>query len=975
LGEINDAQLAGILRVAAPAPGTALQIDINGINININVIINNAIKDGIDKNSPELLGYLMYNIIRDSDNNLNNQLAGVAQNQINILKSIQKMVTHLFSINRDFEQTPSKIPDINIKSNALHIANTKPKKTKDGYIYRNKDGRGPNNRQNIRPKIGYITTTYEMNVNDSNIGQLIGQVGSASLISPHFRQLKYNTIIMILSKIRWVPAPALVLGPANGDNYFYENSSLMKKLHKFVNSMNVKEEKKTTYALMIIGKLIDSILNNFMNNAITGFSNKFILDLLKTTDLKFNKDNLIFKEDEQFKLNFKEIFKQTIDYFQKKIHDQNQDIDYEKLFKSTVVIKDQDELDHNQNKLSKFDHYIFSINYHSGNTTFEKMCFKIEMDVLESLINNFSSINHQDSVGNTPLHYAINIQHKEAIELLIKNGAKIIGVKNESNQTPLDYAIDLLKMHNKTLLEKDDLPNLLYENLCKSYTTSIEDFIDEKGKYKNNYIQYLENVMPMLIIMYNQYLFSRAKNYHKEWTYEDHQQLIKLFNDYGMKTPNNYHKKCNFIEFNTDEIKELMKSSKNIHVLKYQLKRNNKEKNKYDDKKNMLQKQIDNIQKDIDNLNGGDASDNVYIDELKQQIVDLQGEIRSIDAEISDLYVDNMETNLDNRVDILANDFSQSVANFKNGAMKRFNKPIYQFYEEVFDNVTNMNNRNNNKDWRIYNQMWDNYIKSDKKLKNIENTHLSIILIIQQIINRLRDKTKINDIYNDISVLNKFYKNICVDIIEGLNTLPFELDIQKNFPLYEFVNMAKHILHHVVTRSFFYIIVKLIYKYVKNRTIVPNDQNKGDYINDIVQKILEDDSNGESLIDLLNAPNYKWEEQIIKVTLVLYNGDYDEDKEIKDIDDMFIKITNILLNNKLIPIVEDSEMITYLKDYLYTYYKDAMYIKTIHQMHQLFDSYNRYILNEARYLDIIEILLAEIKPSNDKNRDIQVLSI
>ena len=860
----------------------------------------------------------------------------------------------------------------------------------NGYIFRNKEnGLFPN----PNPNIEYQIIALPINIEDANT-QLLGS------LYEHFRQLKYNTIIRILSEIHTIDQD-------------YETNELLKIVDNFIKNIGVSDNKKTEYALIIIGRTIDKVLNNFIKNSINRFSNKYTADLLKQENLDMTQDisnryqniygnniqvnniQVTLNEDQQFKLNFKEIFNETIEDFKNLLgtglNAGNNEI-FEKLFKSTVVAKDEDELeDNSSDKLSKFEHYIFSINYHSGNTNFEKMCFDIDPNVIKYLLKK-SNINHKDTVGNTPIYYAIHIQHKDIIDMLLKSDAKLVGTINNSNQTPIDYAIQLLQTHNEVLITENDqydLSKLLYNNLCKTYTDSVIEFIDEKGKFKNNYIPYNETIMPMLIIMYNQYLFSRANSYYKEWTYDDHKKLIKLFNDYDFKISSEYYKKMSFLELDVNEIKDIISSSKNTHVLKYQIKRNKIKKEKYDKDIEMYNNQINNIRKNINEI-----QDQLYINQLNQKITNLQNKIANLQQKINNMQNNNLETNMNNRITNLSNQFNNLLTTFKNNTiMTRFNKQIYVFYEDVFKEITDIKDEithfarvlppnnplvigppnfetkdwNIVTDWRLYIKLWDNYTKQSNKLEKIENIHLIIVLLIKKITVKLK-KTSINEsnkdtiikIKDDLNLLNKFYKNICVNTIEDFYTLPQELEENKNYILYEFVGMAKHIIHHTVTRTLFYTIVKLIYQYVKERVDVPDGQDKRNYINKTVKAIIKDNVSGESLIDLLNSNNFEWENKIIKLTLGIYEGDYDQDKSIKNLDDIFNKITNVLLQNKIIPIDEESNLIEYLKNYVYEYYKEAMYTKTIHQMMQLFETYNRYILNESRQIEILEMLLNKV---------------
>ena len=67
-------------------------------------------------------------------------------------------------------------------------------------------------------------------------------------------------------------------------------------------------------------------------------------------------------------------------------------------------------------------------------------------------------------------------------------------------------------------------------------------------------------------------------------------------------------------------------------------------------------------------------------------------------------------------------------------------------------------------------------------------------------------------------------------------------------------------------------------------------------------------------------------------------------------------IQNIMkMSNDQITIRRDSSLIKYLEDYVFKYY-ERVFDLVIPKMKVVIDNYNRFILNESRYLEISKLL-------------------
>ena len=92
---------------------------------------------------------------------------------------------------------------------------------------------------------------------------------------------------------------------------------------------------------------------------------------------------------------------------------------------------------------------------------------------------------------------------------------------------------------------------------------------------------------------------------------------------------------------------------------------------------------------------------------------------------------------------------------------------------------------------------------------------------------------------------------------------------------------------------------------------------------------------------------------LVKSILGIYSSD--EENPIS-IDNLFSNIINIILSNGIFPINQDASLINNLNTYVFPYYQDLLN-NIIPFMKTVIDNYNRFILNEGRYITIMKELI------------------
>lgn len=504
----------------------------------------------------------------------------------------------------------------------------------------------------------------------------------------------------------------------------------------------------------------------------------------------------------------------------------------------------------------------------------------------------------------------------------------------------------------------------------------MRDNINNQDNYKNNYIHFMDNMLPMMIIMYNQFLFTKSLNYNNEWQYTDQVALVNLLNKYEIhnKCANDnkdFYRNFSFGNLGTNEMVEIIKSGKNLHVLYYYLKMKSP-KNHYSKKE--LEKEL--------NENAGNY-DKEYAEIIKEKITDIDLEMKKETDEMDNKNKIINDNQIKQVIDELASQFKTRINDASKSYTDRFkNNSISKFYYNIFYKLSGDKcDAGNIFNWRTYNKMWELYM-SGPRLMTIDNIHLTLSFIIKSIVKQAKENPS-KELYQEVQLLNKFYKNNLVNVAEDYFTLE-----KNNYVKREFVNICKHILHHVVTRSLYYTLVKFLYKYLKNRSefdfsnndhvdctndtnddvsIASDTKKHVDFLNKTINELVNDNTSGKSLHDLLNACEdacYRFEERIIKVALNIYYDDesplrYDLDHHVTKLIDIFQEILMILENNNVLPVpsLEKSKLLDYVKNNIIDYYMNYVYNPTILMMSELFEAYNKYIINEAKYLGMLEKLL------------------
>jgi ankyrin repeat protein len=591
-------------------------------------------------------------------------------------------------------------------------------------------------------------------------------------------------------------------------------------------------------------------------------------------------------------------------------------------------------------------------------------CYDINCGIVDSLYNNFVNMNKKDVTGASPLFYALEMNNAELINKLLSY--EIVSVINQASKNnlgvvPYKHFINLYKTHAlyisfPPLPDPRPVGNSLKQMLFKLTLPAYEDVktnIQSNDKYKNNIPKYLDIIFPQLIIMYNNMLYFYSKSYINSWSFLDNERLkVMLF---GTKLYDGQYKLPILSNLNSGLVLQITKFN-NIIINKQQ---NTDEINKLNTRVDVLNNILNSLEAEYNKYNQLNTSGS-YTNIINQirikyhKVVDKKTKLNEKIKGYNDL---NAHDNIDGKKQRVFDNINTKINNLH----IEDKSPVSAKHATIFNNISSMYDDIFTTvgcykpgicdDYFLYNELWRNLINSDDKLNNISNIHLKIVGHTIGLFNDMDKITEdnhrnINMINNDFQLLNMFCGNILVNTINSIDELPQYYNVKENYVLTEILDIIIHIVKHVLCVNLYYAIHKALIKFVAD---VRKRNVKPDFYD-----IIKTTDLGKALTDYILD---KMPKLLVKKTLEIYEGDEEKKRE-KDIDIDVLFQTIIDLINKNIKDIP--EFITDLNDNILPYYKDICK-NTIPLMKVVIDNYNRFILNDCRFINNAVVINEKVK--------------
>lgn len=676
---------------------------------------------------------------------------------------------------------------------------------------------------------------------------------------------------------------------------------------------------------VVIGKILDSLLNKFLEYAIRQSISTWIYELT-TTDYSFSKltDEIskiiaIIRQKDYLKLSLNDV---NVDSVKALLKINTKYID----FKLTQIEPDPRNIGHTTKPVANdLIHYLYDINYFSSSDiNANKRCYQINTDIVSKFITG-DIINSKNSDGNTALHMAININHPELVELLISRGANPRTFANIHGKTPYDLALLNMEKHINFANGQKVIDTI--NNFVLPFNDLLLARLKDE-KFNNNIIKDISMGIPIQLIMYNHMFHLYMENYRYNMTIDLKNTIWSLLKKY-YKFIDEYIYPFDLLKISDQQ--ELIKITQSEIVSN----RVSSAINTSNQKKIFLNEKIikqidirlDSFKKEKDQTT--DPGQKKNIDDIIDRLVNERGKI---DAEITSLKIEG-EPVVDTTI---ASAYTSAV----NSIVYKIdrNLSLVEFYNLAFGRVGRTK--------KLYLLVWENYF--NKKLNDAESM---IFPLLNGIINTLITESKdgIIDVETKgelITILN-FY-TIARDYIESKTSYPDNLEEN---PIHrEEFSQIIYLINLIVTPSIRNILLNQIYlglREMDGANIIIEDQTA------ILDEILAINFNGQTiesyLYDILPSLATKY------FTAIYYN-DNDSDKKITNSGDLFLPLIQIVKANTIIQVTDNSLLVQNMKEYLIPFMENV-YHNFIHHLRLAIYGYERYILNTYQLCKIMQLLI------------------
>jgi len=692
---------------------------------------------------------------------------------------------------------------------------------------------------------------------------------------------------------------------------------------------------------------------------------------------------VVFKSDTGFEMKLNELFSEIIETY----YTGKSNVDYNTTMYTVNVMEDEEEIP------DQFQ--IYNSNYNMISELLEKQCYKLEPKIIDLLATAYNpiNVNKKDSNGSTPIFYAIKNLHQKSIKKLLEHNANvyIYSVANNNGITPYRYALDNYKHHIGSLIENNTYVTQIIKKFTEPIYTQIKENIEVNQDFKNNIVRYMDIIFPQLIVMFNNLLYYYSKSYINDWSYENQKELEKLLVE--NKLIENIDNKLPILE-NINQT--IINYSVNLDSLNKKTQIQDTDTKINTIKINKLKSIKSNLQKELDDLNKKNSKDdytNALIKGTQEKIKILNTELKNISNADKLTKKENTQltTNIMEESNKIYNDLKERAKKFMlsnkylgltSNTYEHIFRHVSLLHNDIFDyvitktDITSNTQNTGYEDYLLYNKLWKDNLNADTKMRSIFNIHLISSLLQKGLIEKMYNinkKQDIDELAPQMQLLGNLYNKIFAPTITNMSELPQNYNSSENYILTETLDIIKHIIKSVLCSNLYYAIVKIMVKYIsslnpkelmdKTKLATFKKLKYNDYIREIVNKIINPNYGVSGATQDAKLHKYILNEMptfLVKILIKIYKDDLDEEKSIKTIDELFQNIINIIISNDIFVIKKDSTLVSNLENYVFKYYKEV-FMQIIPKMKIVVDNYCRFILNETRFINMMNKLNEAVK--------------
>jgi len=568
----------------------------------------------------------------------------------------------------------------------------------------------------------------------------------------------------------------------------------------------------------------------------------------------------------------------------------------------------------------------------------EQVCFEINTDTIKVLSNYGINSNAKDTIGNVPLIYAIDMQHMELIDELLKLRTSVNSDKtrNRGGYTPLTYSLNKLR---------NSIDTINIQRILTTYNDRVKNTIIAESNY-SKILNRSQFILPMIFYLFNhQLMLMELEHYNpdpnKLWEFKDHTDLFNLLNITDTSIP--LINKINSDIFNVNQGVERLLSKKRQEI------------NKLNDEQTRLNNMLRNINLEIDSL----ENTTVFINQLRiKRLTDLK---TTIETKIADntikLTTFNTElTNLQNKLttdvdnDAVLNNLKADLLSLD---FNIDNNYVTNLYDGIFDKINFDKFNTSEVDLNSYYKMWNNLLS----ISLIDDYTQLPLLCLYKISGIESDGNYIEN----LGLISRFWKNVLSEQINNYLTLPKYYN-KFNYLLNSLVKIYSHTIKHTLCTNYYFVLFKLVSNYITTKyppITIPN--NYDEFIKNKISSIFIDSNLNKN--SLLNYILNELPEKMVKNILRIYEHDNDPIIETNPTS-LLQEAVNIIIQNNSEPITENERFIKNIKEYIIPYFEKyfTMYIIEAHKM------INEYVQNMKKLSTDMIIFSKLYEYSKNENR-------
>lgn len=783
--------------------------------------------------------------------------------------------------------------------------------------------------------IAYMNSQYQFQWTDGMPPSI------RTLAGKHFRILKQQIIQdvtqTVINNYEYGSNAPITIDNLDGLKKMYDDIKNLGNESTYADLPNVK-------IYIVIAKLVDSILNELfkyvMKQSVTSWIYNFATrdsSFRGLTDVPPIID--IIRKKDYLKLSIGDLNKKVVDEL---LGVGSKYIDYQ----LPQVEPNPADLEYTTKPSNKnLIFYLYDINYFSqGDIKTNKQCYHIDPDIASKMILP-DTINSKNADGNTPLHLAVSLNNAELVELLISRGANARGFTNLKGKTPYQIGIDNAKNHlqfSTTFAEGSKVIDTI-----NNFSTTFNDLMTAQlldDKYNKNIIKNVTDGIPIELVIYNHMFHVYLENYRYGFTIDLKDSIKSIINKYYLGSQgagytgtgdskyysdNNYIYPIDLFEIADQDLAQVLEPSTNANRAAASITKSNAKKIETQNKQiDLLQSQLNSLE--TERLRTNDSQQREFLDTLK---LDIETKLQEARRK-KDLLEVNVNPELDGTIRAM---YVGTVRGLKARSVER-TRSIIDFYNYAFSRVSNST--------YVYQNIWNHYLR--KQITAAPSMIFSILHgIISGIIGDSITGNMNSNIKQELATITNFFA-IVKNYIELKESLPQNLE-ENDIYNQEFEHI-KYLINLIITPAMRNILLGTIYKglvELDGADSIIRDNNT------ILDEITTVEFNGQTidsfLRDILPRTAFKY-------YTTIYSDNDDPEKKLTNANDLFLPIIQIVKNNRIIQVTDESLLVQNLREYLIPFMANT-YNNFIHYVRLAIYGYERYLLNTYQILRILQSLI------------------